>query len=75
MQDASPDSDPATSEGIFVFTSSAPTINVGQSVRVSATVQEFRPGGARQREPDDDGAGLPERDGAFVRQPAAGARS
>ena len=46
MQDATPDADPATSEGIFVFTSSAPTASVGQSVRVSATVQEFRPGGA-----------------------------
>jgi hypothetical protein len=47
MQDPSPDADPATSEGIFVFTSSAPTsINVGDSVRVSGRVSEFRPGGA-----------------------------
>src|ERR671936_359827 len=29
MQDPTEDSDPATSEGIFVFTSSAPTVNVG----------------------------------------------
>jgi hypothetical protein len=46
MQDPSPDSDDATSEGIFVFTSSAPAVNVGDSVNVSGHVQEFRPGGA-----------------------------
>ncbi len=45
MQDPSPDADDATSEGIFVFTSSAPTVAVGDSVSVSARVQEFRPGG------------------------------
>jgi len=45
MQDPSPDADSATSEGIFVFTSSAPTVSVGDSVSVSARVQEFRPGG------------------------------
>jgi predicted extracellular nuclease len=46
MQDPDPDADPATSEGIFVFTSSAPTgVNVGDAVSVSGTVQEFRPGG------------------------------
>jgi len=47
MQDPNPDSDPATSEGIFVFTSSAPTsVNVGDAVKVNGRVQEFRPGGA-----------------------------
>jgi len=47
LQDPNPDSDPATSEGIFVFTSSAPTsVSVGDAVRVKATVSEFRPGGA-----------------------------
>jgi hypothetical protein len=47
MQDPDPDADPATSEGIFVFTSSAPTgVSVGDQVSVSGTVQEFRPGGA-----------------------------
>jgi uncharacterized protein len=46
MQDPNPDADPATSEGIFVFTSSAPTVAVGDAVRVNARVQEFRPGGA-----------------------------
>jgi uncharacterized protein len=46
MQDPNPDANDATSEGIFVFTSSAPTVNVGDSVSVNARVQEFRPGGA-----------------------------
>ena len=47
LQDPNPDSDPATSEAIFVFTSSAPTtVSVGDAVRVRATVSEFRPGGA-----------------------------
>ena len=46
MQDPSPDANDATSEGILVFTSTAPTVNVGDSVRVSGTVVEFRPGGA-----------------------------
>jgi uncharacterized protein len=46
MQDPNPDADPATSEGIFVFTSSPPAAAVGDSVSVSGRVQEFRPGGA-----------------------------
>jgi uncharacterized protein len=46
MQDLSPDADEATSEGVFVFTSSTPAVSVGDSVSVSARVQEFRPGGA-----------------------------
>jgi uncharacterized protein len=47
MQDPNPDADDATSEGIFVFTSSAPSsVNVGDAVQVSGHVQEFRPGGA-----------------------------
>src|SRR3989442_1112359 len=47
MQDPNPDGDPATSEGIFVFTSSSPTsVSVGDAVTVSGKVQEFRPGGA-----------------------------
>jgi predicted extracellular nuclease len=43
IQDPSPDSNPATSEGIFVFTSSAPTVSAGDSVLVSGKVQEFYP--------------------------------
>ncbi len=46
MQDAAPDGDPSTSEGILVFTGSAPTVNVGDGVLVTATVHEFRPGGS-----------------------------
>ncbi|MEH2285643.1 MAG: putative Ig domain-containing protein [Nostoc sp.] len=46
LQDPNPDSDNRTSEGIFVFTSSAPTVQVGDSVLVDGTVSEFRPGGA-----------------------------
>jgi predicted extracellular nuclease len=46
LQDPNPDSDDRTSEGIFVFTSSAPTVQVGDSVKISGTVTEFRPGGA-----------------------------
>jgi predicted extracellular nuclease len=46
MQDPTPDADDSTSDGILVFTSSTPTVNVGDSVRVSGTVVEFRPGGS-----------------------------
>ena len=46
LQDPSPDADDATSEAVFVFTSSAAAVNVGDSVSVSGRVSEFRPGGA-----------------------------
>ncbi|MGI5425009.1 endonuclease/exonuclease/phosphatase family protein [Streptomyces sp. CA-179760] len=47
IQDPNPDADPATSEGVFVFTSSAPKgVAVGDSVTVSGTVSEYVPGGA-----------------------------
>ncbi|MBV2355155.1 endonuclease/exonuclease/phosphatase [Streptomyces sp. J2-1] len=45
-QDPNPDNDPATSEGVFVYTSSTPKVAVGDSVTVSGTVSEFVPGGA-----------------------------
>ncbi|MFI2433755.1 endonuclease/exonuclease/phosphatase family protein [Streptomyces sp. NPDC018693] len=45
IQDPHPDSDQATSEGVFVFTSSTPKVAVGDSVTVSGTVSEFVPGG------------------------------
>ncbi|MFC7991541.1 endonuclease/exonuclease/phosphatase family protein [Streptomyces pilosus] len=46
IQDASPDSDPATSEGVFVFTGSTPQgVAVGDAVSVSGTVTEYVPGG------------------------------
>ncbi|GAA2506907.1 endonuclease/exonuclease/phosphatase family protein [Streptomyces longisporus] len=46
IQDPNPDDNPATSEGIFVFTSSAPKAAVGDSVTVTGTVSEYVPGGA-----------------------------
>ncbi|MGY1453021.1 endonuclease/exonuclease/phosphatase family protein [Streptomyces sp. SS8] len=45
MQDTAPDADPATSEGLFVYTGSAPQVAVGDLVSVSGTVTEYRPGG------------------------------
>ncbi|BAY63876.1 CHU large protein [Calothrix brevissima NIES-22] len=44
LQDPNPDNDDRTSEGIFVFTSSAPTVAVGDYIQVSGKVAEFRPG-------------------------------
>ncbi|WP_411761846.1 endonuclease/exonuclease/phosphatase family protein [Streptomyces tunisiensis] len=47
VQDPAPDADPATSEGVFVFTSSTPQgVAVGDEVSVSGTVTEYVPGGA-----------------------------
>jgi len=46
IQDPCPDANVATSEAVFVFTSTAPTNTVGQDVTVTGTVSEFRPGGA-----------------------------
>jgi predicted extracellular nuclease len=46
LQDPSPDASDATSEAIFVFTGSAPTVGLGDSLEVAGTVTEFRPGGA-----------------------------
>ncbi|WP_436736359.1 endonuclease/exonuclease/phosphatase family protein [Streptomyces sp. BBFR102] len=46
FQDTRPDADPATSEGVFVFTSGVPTVKTGDAVEVSGTVTEYVPGGA-----------------------------
>jgi uncharacterized protein len=43
IQDPNPDNDPASSEGIFVFTGSAPAVQPGDSVLVTGKVQEFYP--------------------------------
>ena len=45
LQSTAPDADPNTSEGIFVFTSTAPpaTAAVGNRIRVTGTVTEFTP--------------------------------
>jgi predicted extracellular nuclease len=45
-QDPCPDANIATSEAVFVFTSSAPTVSVGNEISVGGTVSEFRPGGS-----------------------------
>ncbi|MFE4669085.1 endonuclease/exonuclease/phosphatase family protein [Streptomyces sp. NPDC056716] len=45
VQDPNPDADPATSEGIFVFTSSTPKVAVGDAVTVAGLVTEYVPGG------------------------------
>ena len=42
IQDPNPDDDPATSEGVFVFTSS-PGVAVGDSVLVAGTVKDYYP--------------------------------
>ncbi|WP_030784264.1 endonuclease/exonuclease/phosphatase family protein [Streptomyces sp. NRRL S-920] len=47
IQDTKADGDPATSEGVFVYTGSAAlTVKPGDAVRVSGTVGEYVPGGA-----------------------------
>jgi len=44
LQDPTPDTNEATSDAIFVFTSSSPaSVNVGDGVSVSGTLSEFRP--------------------------------
>jgi uncharacterized protein len=44
--DAQADTDPATSEGLFVFTGGTPSgLNAGDAVKVTGTVQEFVPSG------------------------------
>ncbi|RRQ70610.1 endonuclease/exonuclease/phosphatase [Streptomyces griseofuscus] len=50
LQDTTPDDNPATSEGIFVFTSSTPKVAVGDSVTVTGTVSEYVPGGVASGE-------------------------
>ena len=46
LQDLVGDGDPNTSDGIFVFTSTQPTVSAGQTVQVSGKVQEFNVGAA-----------------------------
>jgi predicted extracellular nuclease len=41
MQDPNPDNNPATSEGVFVYTSSKPTVSPGDSVLVSGHVSDY----------------------------------
>ncbi|MFV2073009.1 MAG: lamin tail domain-containing protein, partial [Thermoanaerobaculales bacterium] len=57
------DGDPQTSDGIFVFTSSAPSVAVGDQVDVTGTVEEFfdftEIGGSPQVTVDSSGNALP----------------
>jgi uncharacterized protein len=46
LQNPNPDADDATSEGLFVFTGSSPSVLVGDSISVTGTVAEFRAGGS-----------------------------
>ncbi|MFG3295543.1 endonuclease/exonuclease/phosphatase family protein [Streptomyces sp. NPDC048179] len=49
IQDPTPDADPRTSEGVFVYTGSAvPTVAVGDSVLVSGKVSEYYPSSTSQ---------------------------
>ncbi|MEO1005186.1 MAG: endonuclease/exonuclease/phosphatase family protein [Cyanobacteria bacterium J06638_38] len=45
LQDPTGDGDDATADGVFVFTSDAPGVTVGDELEVSGTVSEFTPGG------------------------------
>jgi uncharacterized protein len=45
MESLTPDDDPATSEGIFVYTEWVPDVKVGDEVMVDAEVEEMFPGG------------------------------
>ncbi len=49
LQDATGDGSIATSDAIFVFTGSAPTVAVGDGLEVTGTVSEFTPGGVSTR--------------------------
>jgi uncharacterized protein len=44
LQDPVGDGDPSTSDGIFVFTGTAPTVSAGQAVQLTAKVSEFNTG-------------------------------
>lgn len=46
IQDDRPDSEPATSEGVYVFTRTRPSLSVGDRVEVDGLVGEFRPAGS-----------------------------
>ena len=46
LQDPIGDGDPATSDGIFVFTNTTPTVSAGQAVTLTGKVSEFNVGAA-----------------------------
>ncbi len=50
MQSLVPDQNPDTSDGILVFTSTAPTVSAGQHVQLTGLVDEFNTGAATNTE-------------------------
>ena len=61
MPDSEVDSDPNTSEGIFIFTSSNPSssVDLGDEVKVTGTIQEFIPSSDPVSPPLTEIAGSP----------------
>jgi uncharacterized protein len=55
MQDPKPDDDVRTSEGIYVFTSKAPTVTAGDPVLVDGKVAEYRAAAANLSTTEIDG--------------------
>jgi uncharacterized protein len=53
FQDPNPDTDPATDEGLFVYTASAPSVAVGDSVKVNGTERVPADRHLRRVKPDD----------------------
>jgi len=53
VQDATGDGDPATSDGLFVFTRAAPSVVPGDHVELAGTVFEYRPGCSNVATQDD----------------------
>ncbi|MEM1111634.1 MAG: endonuclease/exonuclease/phosphatase family protein [Pseudomonadota bacterium] len=49
LQDPDGDADDSTSDGIFVFTGSAPSVDVGDEVEVNGAAAEFFPGSTQSR--------------------------
>ena len=49
IQDPIGDDNQATSDGLFIFTNSVPTVSVGDEVDVTGEVSEFQPGGEDNR--------------------------
>jgi len=48
IQSTAPDHDPATSEGLFVFTGTAPmTVATGDDLSIDGSISDLRPGGSR----------------------------
>ncbi|MGD9172286.1 MAG: endonuclease/exonuclease/phosphatase family protein, partial [Candidatus Thiodiazotropha sp.] len=46
VQDPLGDGDPETSDAVYVYTSSTPTVEIGDQVEISGAVSEYTPGGS-----------------------------